>query len=135
MSEDARVDQVRRYWEQAWSQGDVSVLHDFYAPSFHENDDELTPEAFGTHLLRWRETFPDFRADVDRVFVASGAVVSRVVYTGTHLGDFSFLPATRRRVRASGLDVFEFGAAGKVVQHWHETDHWELLEQLGVTPG
>lgn len=32
----------------------------------------------------------------------------------------------------SGLDVFEFGADGKVVQHWHETDHWELFAQLGL---
>ena len=128
----ARVELVQRYWTQAWSQGQVAVLEDFYAPTFRENEQALTPAEFARHLLAWREKFPDFRAEVDRLFLSPGVVVSRVLYSGTHRGDFSFLPATGRSVRSSGLDVFEFGADGKVVQHWHETDHWELFEQLGL---
>lgn len=131
--DDARVHLVQRYWAEAWSAGHVGILDQFYAASFRENDEELTPDQFAEHLLRWREKFPDFRADVVRVWSTPEAVMTRVVYTGTHRGDFSFLPATGRAVRSSGLDVFEFDPQGRVVQHWHETDHWELFEQLGAT--
>ena len=135
MDEDPRVQSVRRYWDEAWSQGRVEVLSEFYAATYRENDELLTPESFAGHLLRWREKFPDFRVDVDRVWTTPEAVITRVVYSGTHSGDFTFLPATGRAVRCSGLDAFEFDTSGKVVQHWHETDHWELFEQLGVEIG
>ncbi len=135
MDDDPRVQLVRRYWEEAWSEGRTEVLSDFYAATYRENDDEFTPASFAEHLLRWREKFPDFRAEVDRVWTTPETVTTRVIYSGTHRGDFTFLPATGRAVRASGLDVFEFDASGKVVQHWHETDHWELFEQLGVEIG
>lgn len=130
--EDARVQLLRRYWDEAWSQGSVHVLSDVYAPHYRENDEDLTPEQFSGHLLRWREKFPDFRAEIERYWLSDDAVTTRVMYTGTHLGDFPFLPATGRRVHTSGLDVFEFNDEGRVVQHWHETDHWELFEQLGL---
>lgn len=135
MGDDERQQQVLLYWSEAWSRGRVEVLDQFYSASFRGNDEELTPAAFGVHLLRWRERFPDFTAEVVRVWSTPEAVVTRVLYSGTHRGDFSFLPATGRTVRSSGLDVFEFDEDGKVCQHWHETDHWELFEQLGATVG
>jgi steroid delta-isomerase-like uncharacterized protein len=124
------VERVREYWEQVWSQGRTDVLAHFYAPSYRENDDVLTQEMFADHVTRWRAKFTGFRADVDRVWTVPGAVVSRVHYTGTHTGDLQQLPATGRTFRLSGLDVFEF-QDGRVVQHWHETDHWNLFEELG----
>ena len=135
MDEDPRVQSVLRYWHEAWSQGRVEFLPEFYAATYRENDEELTPASFAGHLLRWREKFPDFRADVDRVWTTLDSVITRVIYSGTHRGDFTFLKATGRPVRSGGLDVFEFDTDGKVTQHWHETDHWELFEQLGVEMG
>lgn len=131
MDEDPRVLMARRYWDEAWSQGRVEVLSEFYAATFGENADRQTPESFAGHLLRWREKFTDFRADVDRVWTTPDAVITRVIYSGTHRADFTFLQSTGRTFRVSGLDAFEFDSDGKVSQHWHETDHWELFEQLG----
>ena len=131
MSDSELETRVRRYWQQVWSEGDVSFLAEFYAPRFRENDDELTPAEFGGHVTRWREKFPDFTVTVDRVWGWPGGIASRVTYAGTHLGDFTTLPATGRRTRSGGLDVFEFDG-GRVVQHWHETDHYDLFTQLGA---
>lgn len=134
MSDDHRVRLVRRYWDEAWSGGDVSVLSTVYADSFRENDRQLTPEEFAGHLLAWRAKFPDFRAAVQQVWETPSAVITRVAYSGTHRGDFSFLPATGRTFTGSGLDAFEFDDSDRVVQHWHETDHWDLFTQLGWQP-
>ncbi len=132
MDADPRVQLVMRYWQEAWSQGRLEVLSEFYAAPFRENDEEHMPESFAEGLVQWRKIFPDFRAEVDQVWTTPDAVITRVIYTGTHQGDFSFLPATGLTFRSGGLDVFEFDTEGKVAQHWHETDHWELFSQLGI---
>lgn len=126
-----RVELVRRYWSEVWSQGDTSMLSEFYAPTYRENEQQLTPPEFAGHVTRWRGKFDGFRAEVERVWETSDAVISRVVYSGTHTGDLTLLPASGRSFRCSGLDVFEF-VDDRVVQHWHETDHLELFEQLGA---
>ena len=125
------AERVHRYWAEAWTQGRTEYLHEFYTPTFRENEELLTPAELATHLTSWRLKFPDFAATVDRTFTSPGMVTTRVVYTGTHLGDFAALPATGRSFRSSGLDVFEF-VDGRVVQHWHETDHYDLFLQLGA---
>lgn len=122
---------VRRYWGEVWSAGHVAYLDEFYAPRFRENDEDLTPAQFGQHVLGWREKFPDFAVTVDRLWGWPGGIATRVTYAGTHLGDFSVLAATGRTVRSGGLDVFEFDGEC-VVQHWHETDHYDLFAQLGA---
>lgn len=126
---------VARYWREAWTEGDVGYLETFYAPTFRQNDEVLTPADFGTAIVDWRRKFPDFAVSVDRTFSWPGGIGTRVTYTGTHLGDFKVLPATGRTIRVGGLDIFEFDEQDLVVRHWHETDHYDMFVQLGATVG
>ena len=125
-------EKVERYWQDAWTDGRVEYLHEFYAPTFRQNHDTLTPNEFGDAILAWRLKFPDFTVAVDRMFTWPSCVATRVTFTGTHRGDFQVLPATGRTIRVGGLDIFEFDE-GLVVQHWHETDHFDMFVQLGAT--
>lgn len=126
------VSKVERYWREAWTEGRTEYLHEFYAPVFRQNDETLTPAAFADLMVSWREKFPDFAVAIDRTFTWPGAVATRVIFTGTHRGDFQVLPATGRTIRVGGLDIFEF-VDDRVVQHWHETDHFDMFVQLGAT--
>ena len=130
-AEPALEQKVRRYWQEAWTEARVDYLHEFYAPTFRENDETLTPGEFGGHIITWRQKFPDFAVTVDRIWSWPGGVATRVIFTGTHLGDFKVLPATGRETRQAGLDIFEFEGE-LVVQHWHETDHSVMWDQLGA---
>lgn len=136
VAQPALEDKVRRYWQEAWTEARVDYLTEFYAPSFRENDATLTPAEFGAGIIGWRKKFPDFAVTVDRIWSWPGGVATRVTFTGTHLGDFTVLPATGRETRQGGLDIFEFDG-DRVVQHWHETDHSVMWDQLGavVVPG
>ena len=126
---------VRRYWEEAWSKADLQVIDEFYTPTFiHDNGQTLTTERFKRRITSTRSTFPDFNITVDDLFSAGEhRVVSRVTYEGTMLGPSGNTPATGKKAKFTGIDIFYF-QDGKVVEHWHEADHESLLEQLGLLP-
>ena len=135
MSASDNVALVRRYWEQAWSKGDLPVIDEFYAPTFiHDNGKTLTTERFKRRIASTRTTFPDFLITVDDLFSAGeNRVVSRVTYEGTMLGPSGDTPPTGKKAKFTGIDIFHF-QDGKVVEHWHEADHESMLEQLGLIP-
>lgn len=123
---------IERYWREVWTEGRFEVASEIYAPTFRENlDPPTTPEAFAAGAAAWAAHFTDFRVDIEELFSAGNRVISRVTYRGTHTGDFKRVPARGRAVAVSGIDIFEF-EGGRVVQHWHETDHLELFQQLGA---
>ena len=135
MSADEMVAMVRRYWEVAWSQGDLSVVDQFYAPTFiHDLGKPFTTERFKRRIASTRSSFPDLKIIIDDLFSAGDdRVVSRVTYTGTMLGDLGGTPANGRRIEFTGMDIFHF-RDGKVEAHWHEADHLAMMEQLGLIP-
>lgn len=122
---------VARYWQEFWSDGRMDFAAEYYAPTYEENLESLTPEAFVVRASRWRAHFEDFTVRLDEVFSVGDRVVSRVTYRGRHTGAFAYLPARGLTFEQSGIDIFEFRAS-RVVRHWHETDHLELFDQIGA---
>ena len=126
---------VRRYWEEAWSKGDLQVVDEFYAPTFlHDHGQPFTAERFKRRILGTRASFPDLHITIDDLFSAGeNRVVDRVTYRGTMLGPLGSTPATGREMKITGIDIFHVHN-GKVIEHWHETDHFGMMEQLGLIP-
>ena len=123
---------IARYWQEVWTEGRFEVASEIYASSFRENLDlPSTPAEFASGAAAWAAHFTGFRVDIDELFSVGNRVITRVTYRGTHTGDFKRVPARGREVAVSGIDIFEF-ENGRVVQHWHETDHLELFRQLGA---
>lgn len=126
---------IERYWREVWTEGRFDVAHEIYAPIYRENlDPASTPAEFAAHAAAWSAHFTDFRVDIEELFTAGNRVISRVTYRGRHTGDIKRVPARGREFAVSGIDIFEF-EDGRVVQHWHETDHLELFRQLGAEIG
>ncbi|HVE63791.1 MAG TPA: ester cyclase [Mycobacteriales bacterium] len=121
---------VRGYWRDVWCEGRGAAVAAYYAPEIRENGEPVDIAAFGAAVESWFTKFPDFRATVDDLFVVGDRVVSRVTYTGTHHGTWAGLPATGRSFTALGLDVFRVDGR-RIVEHWHSTDHYDLVVQLG----
>ena len=122
---------IRRYWQELWTAGHTEIAAEIYAPTYRENQQTLTPAEFAEAAAAWRAHFEDFTITVDEIFSCGDRVITRVSGGGTHTGDFRILPASGRSYTLSGIDIFEF-VDGRVVQHWHETDHLELFTQLGA---
>ena len=85
-----------------------------------------TPESIGTAPL---DSVQDSAAD-------EGMVAQRILFTGTHTGNFRGLPPTNRKVRFSGIEINRM-VDGKVAEHWFQLDQVTLFRQLGllVVPG
>lgn len=121
---------VRDYWRRVWCEASEDAVRELYAEGATENDEPIDRDEFAAAVTAWFAKFPDFTATVDDVFSAGERVVSRVTYRGTHRGAWAGLPATGRPVSALGLDVFTV-RDGRIVEHWHSTDHYDLVVQLG----
>ena len=82
------------------------------------------------------EGFPDLHLEVLDSSADEGMVAQRILFTGTHTGNFRGLPPTNRKVRFSGLEINRMAGA-KVAEHWFQLDAVTLFEQLGlrVVPG
>ncbi len=122
---------IRRYWQELWSEGHTEIASEIYAATYRENVETLTPAEFAQHAAAWRAHFKDFTITVDELFSCGDRVITRVTGRGTHIGDFRILAATGRSFELTGNDIFEF-VDGRVAQHWHETDHLEMFQQLGA---
>lgn len=133
LRDETSLELVRRFWEEAWTAGQVEVLDDVLHPEFTENGEPVDVGAFQDGMTRWREIFPDFSATVEETFmVAADRVVTRVTYRGTHKGALWGLEPTGRPTETVGIDLFRI-ANGRIVELWHAVDHLELVLQLGGT--
>ncbi len=122
---------VRDFWRRVWSENDVAFAHEFFAPSYRENDRDRTPDGHARGVLAFREYFPDFRAKVVGLMEFDDVVVVRVLFRGTYAGGWAGVETAGATIEVSGVDVFQF-EDGLVVEHWHEADHELMWEQLGV---
>lgn len=132
MAERTAEQAVRGYWQDVWCAGDPEAPGRYYADGATENGDLIDAADFGQAVATWFTKFPDFTATVDEVLVLGDRVVSRVTYRGTHQGTFWGLPASGRRFSVLGLDVFTV-VDGRIVEHWHSTDHYDMVIQIGGT--
>lgn len=122
-----------------WNSHDLSV----YAKMFHP-DAEILMAPLGFTLNRdaymaakelYLLAFPDLHAQITRSMdMGDGWVISEVVLTGTNVGPYSGLPATRRPVEVRGGILQRFDADGLITNLNVYFDNITLLAQLGLFP-
>ena len=121
---------VLAYWKHVWCEGRAAEVSRFYDATAWLNGERLDVTTFSASVTSWFQKFPDFSATVEEAITVDDRVVTRVTYRGTHLGTWAGLPATGRSFTSLGLDIFQI-RDGSIVEHWHATDHYELIDQLG----
>ena len=138
MSEENKA-AVRRYFEEAWSAGNVDVLDELLSPDYVDHDPQdphaETPGPEGTKqaLAMYREAFPDLSISIEEQFADGDVVITRWTASGTHEGDLPGLAATHRRSTVSGISIDRF-EGGRIVEGWTNWDTRGLLQQLGAVP-
>ena len=89
-------------------------------------------KAYGAFLYT---AFPDMTIKHDMVVTEENGEFQMIYWTleGTHLGPMGPIPATGRKVRLNGLDVFRV-SNGKIQELYLGQDALSLMQQLGVVP-
>jgi steroid delta-isomerase-like uncharacterized protein len=103
------------------------ILHfpGFPAPVDHEGHKQL--------LMMFHRGFPDWQETIDDVVAEGDRVAIRVTGHGTHRGEFQGVPATGRRVVATGVGIGRI-ENGRIAESWAAYDALGLMQQLGVIP-
>ena len=129
---------ARRWSEELWSRGELSVADEIIAPAYERHDpgDPFPahgPEDVKRIVTMLRTMLPDFRIEVEAMLADGDFVVSRYTSTATDTVGFMGMPPTGRRIRAAAIQIFRF-ANGKIVESWAARDDLGVLRQLGHWP-
>jgi len=81
----------------------------------------------------WLAAFPDLSTRMDFQLAEGDRVVTFKTLSGTHMGQFYGIPATRRRVKYPFVDILRV-IDGKICEYWGVPDLLRMYQQLGVCP-
>lgn len=129
---------VRRFVEEIFNRGNMSVVDEFFAPDFVEHEElpaGIPNDREGVIQLTTmlRSAFPDFKATIDDIITEGNKVVIRMTWRGTQEGEFMGVPPSGKSVSVGVIDIIRIGD-GKFVEHWGQMDSMGMMQQLGAIP-
>ena len=80
-----------------------------------------------------RTGFPDFHLAIEDQLAEGDKEVHRIIFRGTHKGDFMDIAPTNKQVEVSAI-IIDHLSGGKVTESWAEIDMFGMMQQLGVIP-
>jgi len=138
MSIDQNKTIVRRYLEEAVSQGNISAMERYVSPDIVFTS-PYTPqpihgiEGFKQMIGLLHTAFPDLKIHEEDALCEGNTVATRWFATGTHRGDFMGHKPSGRQFKISGQSIYRI-KDGKIVEGWVNDDSLGMLQQLGIIP-
>lgn len=134
---DANKALVRRFFEEVWSTGDLSLRDEFLAADYRGHlagaEQPIDRNGWTGWFQGFRAAFPDARFTVEDMIAEGDRVAARLTMRGTHLGPMNGVPATGRAVVVTGMSI-ERVENGRIAEGWNQNDALGLLGQLGLLP-
>ena len=125
---------IERFYNEMWNEWDFAVAEEIISPDLcFRGSLGSTPEgldSFKAYMETVRAAFPDWRNRIDELIVSGDKVVTRMTWSGTHLGGLLGVEPTGKRVEYVGAAIFRL-AEGKIEDGWVVGDTQELWKQLG----
>ena len=82
-------------------------------------------------LIKYRQTYPDLHATVEHQIAEGDWVISRITAPGTHLGTWSGMKPTGKRVEITGVNVDRV-VDGRIVEHGGAANLLGPLSEIGA---
>jgi predicted ester cyclase len=128
----------RRFVDEAWVQGDLSVVDVLVSPDIvhHVAGQHPGPgtEGIKDFIQQIRSVFSDMHVTYENEIVEGDKAVRHITVHGTHTGGFLGIPPTGKNVAFEVIDINRFDGDGKIVEHWSITDLFSLLGQIDALP-
>ena len=136
--EEQNIALVRHMYEELnkGTAADLEAAKELAVPDYSHyypsgNPKPVSFEEMWASLLPIFEAFPDFNWSIEDVFAAGDKVVVRIVFRGTHQGEFMGIPPTGKKVEVGGLNILRI-ENGKFVEDWEDADMLGWMMQLGM---
>jgi predicted ester cyclase len=136
MSQEQMKEVFRRVVDEAYSQGDLKVLDEVFAPGFVEHQAGIVPptvDGVKGSIAFLRAAFPDLRLSLEEIVASGDKTWARIIAHGSHQGPFMGVLPTGKPFAITVLDVCRF-ENGKIVEHWGVADQLALMAQIGALP-
>lgn len=130
-----------RIIEEAFNQGEMSVLSEVFAPDFlnHSPNGDANREASIGTIAAFRAAMPDLTMTPVVVLAEGDLVAGHFLFEGTFVNPFQTpngaIPPTGAPVRYSIQTIHRFNEDGQSVEEWIMWDNMSLFMQLGVMLG
>jgi predicted ester cyclase len=121
---------VRQYFD-SW--GTKKMLAPDFMAHMPGVPEPMNREAFVQFQGLLLSAFPDLDPTLEEQIAAGDKVTNRLVFHGTHTGDFQGISPTGKQVTIAAITI-ERVADGKIVEHWINFDALGMMQQLGVVP-
>jgi predicted ester cyclase len=134
MSVQDNVTAARRLIEEAFGDGDLSVVDELVADGFIEHQNPVQgigPEAVKEIVRGLHQALGEMRFDIEALVADEDTVWVRSRVTARNSRPFMGWPATGKLIEIDVFDVIRF-SAGRAIEHWGVADRLGLLEQLGL---
>ena len=128
---------VRRWIEEGWNKGDLTVIDQVYAPDYVQH--EPAPEtvnssaALKQYVGAFLTAFPDLNLSIEDLLADGDKVVWRFKSSGHQNGPFMGMPATGKTGNVTGIVIFRLENS-RIVEGWVNIDVLGLLQQVGIIP-
>ena len=129
---------VRRYYREAWEQGDVRVIDELFATDVELHMAGVPEDPFGPAPVKQlaamaKTAFPGLRVTIEDLVAERDKVVATVSLHGPHDGTAQGAPPRTATAGWRRIDIFRLHR-GKIVEHWSDRDDHALLQRLGIAP-
>jgi steroid delta-isomerase-like uncharacterized protein len=129
---------VRRFIEEAWNNGDLTVVDELIADDHVDHDPARADAPSGPAAMRgfiemYRSAFPDTRIEFGELIAEGDLVAGPWRATGTHQGELMGIAPTGKPISITGMGMDRV-RDGKIVESWGNWDTLGMLAQLGAIP-
>lgn len=127
---------IAKRFIQIWGNGNLDIIDELADPLITVNYPVLPQIINGKKMFKkvmegFRIAFPDSSLEIEEVIAENDNVVIGWTFSGTHKGNLSSIPATNKRVKWTGITIYQI-IDGKVVKEKGEEDFLGFLRQIGV---
>ncbi|HEX4079034.1 MAG TPA: ester cyclase [Rhizomicrobium sp.] len=139
MSYGERKRLLTSFIEEVWSQGRIEACDDYIGATYtvrHDPGDPwdgqtLSLSGFKERVRLSRAPFPDQRFALETILEDGNAVATAWTWAASHKGDVAGFSATGARLTMSGLTIYDFDDANRILGHWQVADRLSVFQHLG----
>jgi steroid delta-isomerase-like uncharacterized protein len=141
VSPQENIKSVRRAME-AFNTGDISNVHEFVSSDYVNRESQKAknsyrsqlrgPEEFIDTIKNLRSAFPDLHYEEQDIISQDDKVVFVGIVTGTHTGNFFFIPPVGNKISYEAVHIHSIGQEGKIIEHRTIRDDLKFMLDLGL---
>lgn len=136
MNTDQIVALSARFDDELFNRNNLAVIDEIIADDFINHDPlpGMPSDKAGVFQTArvFRAAFPDWRFENEQIIAQGDVVAHRVIWRGTHEGEFLGIAPTNAKVEVRSFDFLRF-RDGKMVERWSLFDTPTFMRQLGVS--